>query len=334
MSEYLDVWSNPENRATGKMDFDSAYEALAAAAAAGAGIGGLDADELAVLFDVSHWNSQPDSFFAEAVEKLGLAGLIVKVSDGKQVRSGNSQDISNYVDDKCHRFIQLAYDLKIPCMVYHYYQPGVDQSPSKESDWQYRALNAAVGNLVVNKSYYGVVIDIEEKTDTVPNTSGEVKQFWNWLTDDAKFGKVKRPVYTSMGYLNWCTDLSTWLSYPGADKDLWMAQWVFSTGTAATLDNLRSKLAGVNMKVMTPGYATWKLLQLGVFNLGGGALDVNVFKGSKQAFYDWIGFKVDGTVTEPEEPEEPGEYATVEALAAALDRIKVLEEWREKIKAA
>lgn len=312
MSEnYLDIWSDPnrwieleqEREAIGLGTRAMSLEAaLAESVTATGSISGLDPSTMAIGFDVSHWNSQPDSFFWEAKEKLGLAFLIVKVSDGKQVRKGNSQDISNYVDDKCHRFIQLAYDLDIPCLVYHYYQPTVDQSPTKATDWQYRALNTAIGNLGPNKSYYGVVIDAEEKSDTVPNTSGEMIRFWNWLTDDDKYGQVFRPWYSSIGWFNWCTDLREWVGRKDANQVLWMAQWVFKVGLSATLDTLRGMLATVNMKVQTPGFADWKFLQVGVFNIGGGALDVDVYKGTKEQLYSWIGY-VPHSEPEPEEPE-------------------------------
>jgi hypothetical protein len=117
------------------------------------------------------------------------------------------------------------------------------------------------------------------------------------------------------------------LSYLGANKNLWLAQWVYNTVTSCTWEYLRTTiLPKLSMTVKTPGYADWRFLQWSSsFTLPGcaGRMDVNFYKGSKSQLYAWLGYTAP-IVPDPEPEPDPDTselWQAIDALKADRDAI-------------
>lgn len=252
-------------------------------------VGGMDQNTLAMGADFSHWSGDvPLSFFAM------LDFISTKAVDGHQMYAGGSADKTNYQDMTFHPNVQKAYDAGKPMIPYIYLQWMSDQAPSYCAQWHYSLFKWATRSLVPGASFHAVAIDVEERGETSTNAKDKVEGLYNLLSSDPALRGMPIIIYTSMNVLSWYPALSDWLSYPGANRNLWLAQWLYYGGTATTWEEIRTKyIPQMNMKVMTPGSADWRFLQFAGdwAKIGGqSAMDLNFFKGSVEALWHWLGF--------------------------------------------
>jgi len=288
-------------------------------------ISGLDPTKLALMVDISHWQGDVD--IARMVREGHISAVSPKMSDGKQVREGGAYELTNYIDDKFYGNVQKCYDAGVPCLPYHYVQPMFpDYTAQGVLDWNWKVMQAAVKPLVAGKSYHALVLDVEEKNTTSPNAATVVMGLLTRMAEDAQMKQVPHLVYTSMSILDYYPTLRDQLSYKGADRNLWMAQWVYNTVTKTTWEGFWSEyVPKISMTVKTPGFANWRAVQWSSsFILPGcaGRCDVSSWSMTPAQLFDWLNFKP-ATVPvepEPEEPDEPtGDLAALTARVAALE---------------
>lgn len=320
----LDTWSI--RKTTGKLNIIQRVQ-LALKQVERAAIGGLDASQLALIPDFSHWNGEID------LTQMGdLGGMWTKACDGKQMYAGDGSDKQNYIDKTLRANIQKAYDAKIPCGVYIYFQPIItDYTHQSIIDWHYAVFKEAVKGLIPGKSFHAIAIDVEERGDTGVNIRDKVMGLYKLLREDPAFASLPIYFYTSISILNQYAAWSDAISNPNANYNLWMAQWAYN-GTRTTWANLRSVIIpALSMKVLTPGYATWKMLQWGVFSgLAGcpGGCDLSFYKGTKAAFQKEWNYAQPVTPPPPDVPDEPQPQDNPD-LAALTLRVAELERWRK-----
>lgn len=329
MAKYLDTWSRKEVTTTDKvknlLGFAQKPGPASPSALAQAGsVSGLDPATLALGADVSHWNGKLD---VAKMKAGGIKVLFPKAGDGKQMIAGGQWDLGNYVDDTLHDNIQQCYDNKIKCVPYFYFQPTLVQAGTPDADWQYKVLKKALNNMRGGVSFHGIAIDIEEGGESAPNLSKKIQQFYNWIRLDPQFNTVPTLFYTSNGYLMSYQDLMTWLSYQGANRDLWLAQWVYSNSVKTTWEELATRyIPSVNMKVITPGFATWQVVQwsaafYGMAGCGSGRIDLNFIKDMKLFGGDVV---IPDPEPEPDPEPDPGtgetpDTSALEARVATLE---------------
>jgi GH25 family lysozyme M1 (1,4-beta-N-acetylmuramidase) len=336
MPEYFDTWSQTRMRTIGNLSALQRMQ-LALIQPVPTLISGLDATKLALMVDISHWQGDVD--IQRMVTEGHISALSPKMSDGKQVRDGGAYELTNYIDDKFYANVQKCYDAKVPCLPYHYVQPMfTDYTAQGVLDWNWKVMQAAVKPLVAGKSYHALVLDVEEKNTTSPNAATVVMGLLDRMSKDPDMSKVPAIVYSSMGVLNYYPTLRDQLSYQGANRNLWMAQWVYNTTTTCTWDAFWSNyVPKIEMKILTPGFANWKAVQWSssfVLPGGSGRTDVSSFCMTQSQLNDWLKF-TPGTTPEPEpEPEpEPGEV-TLAAFEALTARVIDIEAWKAKMKEA
>jgi GH25 family lysozyme M1 (1,4-beta-N-acetylmuramidase) len=302
MTKYLDTWTRDAK--VGKLNLIDRYN-LWRMKEEPTLIGTLDPTTLARQIDISHWQGDVD--IAKMKAEGDISMVFPKASDGKQVQAGDPTYANNYVDDWLYRNVQKCYDAKIACGPYHYVQPFFpDYTLEGIVAWNMKTLHAALDPLTPKKSYHAIVLDVEEATGTEPNRSDVVLKMMEAIAADPKMSQVPVIVYSSMSmYNSYYPKLRDQLSFPGANKNLWMAQWVYNTVTNTTWANVVSTIMpSISMKVLTPGFATWKFLQWSsslILPGGSGRTDVNFYNGTKAALYSWLGFDP-GTVVPPPPP--------------------------------
>lgn len=301
-------------------------------------IGGLDTGNLALIADYSHWNGNIDL----ALTKVDFAWF--KACDGKQIRSGDAYDLSNYVDDTLHTNIQKAYDLKIPCGVYIYVQHNFPNWTTQSiAEWHYKVFKRATASLVPGKSFHAIALDVEERGASAPNMAAIVLTLHHLIADDPAFAGIPIFIYTSMSVLNIYTNLREQISYKGSNYNgmpyyLWLAQWAWNATPRITTnwDELRSKyLANLTMRVSTPGYAVWTMCQIAAnFVLPGCTVnitDISVFAGARDKLYALLNY----STTTPPPTEPPGDDTNSDTTITKTDfdalvaRVVELERWRK-----
>lgn len=304
MTQYLDTWSR--ERSAGRLSRLSLLDRikLAQMVKVQTLISGLDATQLALMVDISHWQGDVD--VARMVRDGRVAMLIPKCSDGKQVQAGDPYDKGSYVDDWFYRNVQKAYDAKIPCMPYHYVQLAIpDYTTEGLADWNYQVLKYALGKIAAKKSYHAICLDVEETNASDLSGSDVVLKLMDKIRSDPDLAQVPLVIYSSMSILNRYTRLREQLSYPGANQNLWMAQWVYNTPTTTTWDDFwKVYVPKVDMRVLTPGFANWWGVQWSssfILPGGSGRTDVSFYRAPKASLYSWLGY---AGAAEPEEPEE------------------------------
>jgi len=320
MAEYLDSWSlRPRSKAL------TPGQRLALALRRDAGaqlIGGMDARLMADGVDVSHWQGSVD--LARMKREGGIAFCFPKASDGKQVQAGDPYHTPNYIDDRLYENVQKCYESRIVCGPYHYVQPHLtDYTLAGVIDWNWKVIKQAMDPLTPGISYHMFALDVEEKTASATNGSDVVLELRQRIGNDPKLSRVPLVIYTSMSVLNYYVKLREQISYPGAEANLWMAQWVWNQATSTSWEGLKENyIPKIDMRVLTPGYQTWQFLQWSssfILPGCGGRTDVNKFKGAAGALFDWLGF--DGEPPKVEEPEEPGQPGDLEAVRSIVARI-------------
>ena len=127
--------------------------------------------------------------------------------------------------------------------------------------------------------------------------------------------------------------------------NLWMAQWVYTvakkTSWADVISNIIPK---IDMRVLTPGNATWQLLQwCASLELPGcnGAIDLSFYKGEKWRLGQFLGYIYDTTPEPPQPPTDqnpPADTVDLAPILARLDaaeaRLAALEAFRANVKGA
>jgi GH25 family lysozyme M1 (1,4-beta-N-acetylmuramidase) len=321
-TQYLDTWSL--KRETGKLSLIDQLK-LKLQKPEKTLISGLDATKLALMVDISHWQGDVD--IAHMVSTGKVAMCMPKASDGKQVRAGGAYELSNYIDDWFYRNVDKCYQAKIPCAPYHYVQPFfTDYTVPGVVDWNWKVMEAAFKPLTPKVSYHAIVLDFEEKTTTNTNGATVMMELIKRIENHPQMNQVPLIIYTSMGVLNYYPALSDQLSYRGANRNLWMAQWVYTGSITTTWENLWANyIPKIEMKVITPGYANWRMLQWSaafVLPGGNGRTDLNFFCGTKAALYNWLKY---ATEPEPPEPPQPPEDTELQA------RVEKLETWAKTL---
>lgn len=321
MTEYLDTWSR--ERKSGRLGLIDRVK-LALQRPEQTLISGLDATQLALMIDISHWQGDVD--IALMVREGGIAGCLPKMSDGLQVRPGGASEITNYIDDKFYQNVQRCYDAKIPCMPYHYVQVAIpDYTVQDLINWQWKVMDAALSKLKAKVSYHAICLDVEERNGTSTNTRDVVLGLMAKIRAHPEYGKVPVIVYSSMSVYNLYPALRDQLSYQGADQNLWMAQWVYNTSTVTTWANLKSVyIPKIEMKVLTPGFANWWAVQWSAsFTLPGcaGRCDLSFYRGTKGALWSWLGFAAVEPEPEPE-PADPEIKATLARIEKVLGEVR------------
>jgi len=296
-------------------------------------ISGLDATKLALMVDISHW--QGDVNIAQMVREGHVSAVAPKMSDGAQLRDGGAYELSNYVDKRFYENVQKCYDAHVPCLPYHYVQPMFpDYTAQGVLDWNWKVMKSAVKPLVAGKSYHALILDVEEKNTTSPNASTVVMGLLDKMSKDPEMSKVPAIVYTSMSILNYYPTLRDQLSFKGAGYNLWLAQWVYNTTTTCTWEQFWSVyVPKIDMKVTTPGFANWWGVQWSssfILPGGSGRCDVSSLSRTPEQFYTWLKY----TVTQPEPDPDPEPDPEPTDLAALTARVKALEDWQARIKAA
>jgi GH25 family lysozyme M1 (1,4-beta-N-acetylmuramidase) len=298
-------------------------------------VSGLDASKLSLWADFSHWNSDIDLTKTQP----WLDGIFTKLSDGKQMYPGSGLDLGNYKDKTADTNIDKAYRVGIPCIPYHYMHFALDAGWKLDTivDWQYRVITNALKNKIPGKSFHGFALDIEETAGGNTNARWITEQLYNRLTEAPELGGVPIIFYTSMSILNKLPALRDWLSYQGANRNLWLAQWAFSGRVKTSWEGLyENYISKMNMKFTTPGFADWRFGQWSAcFELPGCTVnytDLNFYHGTKEQAYAWLGYKQTAPPVEPPpvvEPEPPVSTITRAEFDAALARVAELERWRK-----
>lgn len=328
MTNYFDTWTR--DRHIGELSWLQKLQLKLMKAPGLTLIGGLDATRLALMVDISHWQGEVD--IQRMVTEGHISAVSPKMSDGKQVRDGGAFELSNYIDDRFYSNVQKCYDAKVPCLPYHYVQVALpDYTKEGLLAWNWKVMQAAVKPLVAGKSYHALVLDVEERNSTGPNAAHIVLGLLDLMSKDPEMSKVPAIVYTSMSILNLYTNLREQLSYQGAGKNLWLAQWVWNTTTTCTWDQFWSTyVPKIEMKVITPGFASWWGVQWSssfVLPGGTGRTDVSSISKTPAALNTWLKF----TATDPDPDPDPEPDTD---LAALTLRVKALEDWQTKIREA
>jgi GH25 family lysozyme M1 (1,4-beta-N-acetylmuramidase) len=311
MNGYLDAWS--QSRSVGKLSLAQRLE-LALKPKAETLISGLDPTKLALMIDISHWQGDVD--IARMVSEGSVTAGIVKASDGKQVQDGDPYNKLNYVDDWLYRNVQKCYDAKVPCIPYHYVQPLLEGYTAQGvADWNMETLHAALDPLVPKASYHAICLDVEEKKNTDTNGSDVVLKMMDAIEHDPKFSQVPLILYSSMSVLNYFTKLREQVSFQGANRNLWMAQWVWNTTTNCTWEYFwNTVVPKVSMKVLTPGWAGWWGIQWSASMIlpgGTGRTDVSFASRTPEALRQWLGY-TSPTPPGPGPDPDPGVYVTLD----------------------
>ena len=285
--------------------------------------------------DLSHYNQNVG---IQTLVDHGCSFLIHKIGDGLQMVPGGPFDPVTYKDPDADERIQQAYNCtpRIPVILYHYMR-FFGQTADQERQIEYLIYNLTTGK-VPGKSYQAVMIDIEERGDSSTNIQKKTEALYAALLD--ALPGVKVGFYSSINYLNTVSPaLRDWLSRKGDDKILWLAQWPWSKVNIGW-DKLPQFIPGDTVKVLTPGFASWRFWQfagdVSGFEGCSGSIDLNVYNGTTAQLYDWLGFTpttppVDPPA-DPGEPEEPPTNTTqldrIEAalagLSASVEQIKVV----------
>jgi GH25 family lysozyme M1 (1,4-beta-N-acetylmuramidase) len=307
MTQYLDTWTR--DRHAGKLSLLSKLKLHFLKQAASL-IGTLDPTTLARGIDISHWQGDVD--IAKHKAEGDISFVFPKASDGKQLQSGDPTYAPNYIDDWLYRNVQKCYLAKVACIPYHYVQPFfADYNVTGTIVWNMKCLHAALDPLTPKISYHAIMLDVEEITGTEPNRSDVVLGMMSEIALDPKMSQVPLIIYSSNNILNnYYPKLMNQLSYQGANKNLFLAQWVYTTVTATSWANIISSIMPtISMKVLTPGYATWKFLQwTAAFSWNSVRIDLDFYNGTKAALFSWLGFNP-GTDTVA--PTVPTNFTTV-----------------------
>lgn len=330
-AEYLDTWSLKQ--ASKQLSwYDQVRLFLQRKETEQSLISGGDATKMADGIDISHWQGDVDISLMRSQGKISFC--FPKASDGKQVQAGDPTYVPNYIDDWLYRNVQKCYDAKIACIPYHYLQLAIpDYTVEGLATWNFTVLKKALEPLIPKKSYYAICLDIEERNASDISGSDVAMKTINKIKADPVLSSVPLILYSSISVLNQYTGLREQISYPNAGCNLWMAQWSYNTTTTTTWEQFLSYyVPRIEMRVLTPGYASWQFLQWSSsFILPGnsGRTDVNKYKAGEAALYAWLGFQAaEPPPPDPDPDPEPDPNPDLTELTARVDALEV---WRANI---
>ena len=268
-----------------------------------------------LIIDLSHYNGTMTQADMDFLYAAGVRMVIHKCSDGYQlIHPGNPMDHANYKDIQFDNCCTLAYNCKPYRMLfgaYHFFEPGNYQAGANDPDhdFEFQTLRKAliVGGTL--KKVDVISLDLEDHrtlnngVETNSNISTRSHNFWNWMQGDPVLNKVRQIIYTRNSYLNeYAPDAITWIGAKNNPIDLWCAHdagWQFEKWSWDTI-----KYPNPAVKVPTPGYAKCIMRQYaldigGLDHVGGGTIDLSVWQGSTQSFYDYFGVVNPETVSVP-----------------------------------
>ncbi len=272
-----------------------------------------------LIVDLSHYNekdmTQADMDYLYA---KGVRMVIHKCSDGFQlIRPGNPMDHANYKDVQFDKRCTLAYNCKPNRMLfgaYHYFEPGNYQAgkDDPEHDFEFQTLKQALTSGGKLKKIDVISLDLEDHgnltggNETNTNISDRSRTFWEWMQKDPILNKVKQIIYTRYSYMvDYSPSMITWLGREQNPFDLWCAHGA-GYSNSWKWDNLLYPNPAI--KVPVPGWAKCIMRQYaldtvitdaaGQTHYGGGGIDLSVWTGSKQSFYDYFGVTNPDTIIE------------------------------------
>lgn len=262
----------------------------------------MDYSNKAVGIDISRYNLITDW----SILKQNVDFIIAKCSEG-----------TNWTDPTFADNCQKAYDHNIPFGAYHYFRADYytqfplddkERWPTPENDLQLQNLIKQIQN----KKIYFLAIDYENFgndhisggwiSESAKVFHGRVK---DWLTVNKPNVILNDLAYTRNTYINESApSMNNWIHQYGS----WIAQWYWpgatkkNPGETITWEQFRAKLKDMDAK---PSHfstrATWEVWQISGdrFYLPGlkGAVDLNLYNGTKEELQDKIGF-----IEKPTEP--------------------------------
>jgi len=282
-----------------------------------------DYSKCAFVLDVSHYDP-----------KLILSKLKGNI-DALIVKMGGTESYGGiYSDDLWAQHIQDAYDLDIPCGAYLFGGPriwleGQNGIPNVEgrTDAEHPVLQFVLRQMK-NKVIHFFVIDIEAAS--LWTSAGQVTDTWLRFFCEDLFKRLRKyypdmpfGVYSSKSFLDeHGKELATWL---GTQPDLFMWEAIYpnTTPMVSTIDVVKAtrrpaptnKPSGIGWCNDRPLW--WSFWQYSgecvktdaVVNLLGQpvALDLNLYNGTKEALYKWLGYTPRGADL-PVEPEPTYRY--------------------------
>ena len=292
--------------------------------------------------DLSHYNLDVN---VQQLVDHGCSFIVHKISDGLQMTTGGVYDPATYKDPSVDERIQQAFEVKradggtgIPVVLYHYMR-FFGQRKDQLDQLNYLMLNLTKSK-IPGKSYHAVVLDIEESNvDSDTNIQEKTEEVY------AELLSLGVPIlfYTSNNYLETQSHaLRDWLGAKDNPKNLWMAQWPWYRRTI-TWDTFANYVPTDSIKVLTPGFASWKLWQAwgDINGLAGcsNSMDMNWFNGPVSALYSFLNFQTSTPPVEPPPVEPPVEPPATEEyteeiselfnrIDAIEDRVDAMETWK------
>lgn len=259
-------------------------------------ISGLDPSTLAIILDTSHYDGD---YNLKTMRAGGVSMIITKACDGVRMYGTDNTDLQNYVDKTMRVNIQKCYDVGIPCGVYiyvkTYWSYFYSWTNKSIAEHHYNVFKEAVKGLVPGVSYHLIAIDFEEEGQNDYNTNIILGMLYDLLRKDPAFANLPIIWYSSMRFYNLYPSWMTTIASQGTPHNFWMAQWAWTTDIVTTWEYLKTNIiAKLDMKVVTPGFATWKIVQVSgdAIKVPGdvGAIDLNLYKGTEAQLYTWLNF--------------------------------------------
>jgi GH25 family lysozyme M1 (1,4-beta-N-acetylmuramidase) len=291
---------------------------------------------------VSRWESLAFGIDISRYQKITPANWanLKPVIDFVMAKCSEGYD---WIDPTFADNVQQAYTVDIPLVAYHYFRTSyyveyghdVAKWPTPANDKQLQNLIHALSN----KTYYAVMLDVEDTTEAAPWTAWAAGVFAgrvrDWLDS---IGKHTTPmiIYTGEWYwlqakaeFSWMTKYQMSVAkYPYA-KDSIVTTWE---------DLRKSYFPPETSSIPTLANARWDFWQFSgdkfilpyVTNANGGAtcLDLNFFNGTKAQLYEYLHFAPKGT---PEPIPTPTPAPTTKTLE---ERVADLEVWQANIRKA
>lgn len=246
-----------------------------------------------------------------------------------------ASESTDWLDPSFADTVQQCHDVGLPLMAYHFFRTSYYVEFGHDTGrWPKPADDKQLQNLIKalkNKTYYAVVIDVEDTTETYAWTAwaagifaGRVK---DWLIS---VGKPNVPVITYTGEWYWknAKDEFAWTT----KYLLWVAKYPYATGSVVTTwDELRNAyFPAATTSIPTLGNLKWDFWQFSgdkfilpfVTNPNGfaSALDLNFFNGTREQLYKLLNFvpKDDGDDPETPPTTDPDLVKRVERLERVL----------------
>lgn len=280
-------------------------------------------DNNALIIDTSHWTSAIDW---KTIKAAGVAAVWAKCSEG-----------TGYIDDKFAPTVQAGYDNNIPVLAYHFFDPAyLKDSAWGEEHWTPFNTNpndfTSVQDLQLlnlkralkNKKVYGIAIDLErwwiDYTDYRANGGNAKRIPSSWINALViRFADAVRKtwptlevyIYSRASFIkDYVPEINKTGVLGAQNYPIWTAEY-YQPAKSVTLpswDELKNYYpADHRSPVLWGGVSKWTIWQWSgdVFMLPGmkEPVDLNFYNGTKEEFYQAIGFTPKEETPEPEQPE-------------------------------